>query len=58
MAPAAGIQSSAPDKIDPQVAAVKGHDYYKDGFVAPKEETTEIDPRDKVIRDADRAHVC
>lgn len=48
MAPAAGIQSCAPDKADPSVAHIKGHDYYADTFVPPAEEVTEIDPRDKV----------
>lgn len=45
---AAGIQSSAPAKVDPALANVKGHDYYTDTFVPPSEEVTEIDPRDKV----------
>lgn len=48
MAPAVGIQSSAPDKVDESLLLVKGHNYYKDMFVPPSEEVSEIDPRDKV----------
>lgn len=48
MAPAAGIQSSAPAKVDAPLADIKGHDYYTDAFVPPSEDVTEIDPRDKV----------
>jgi len=43
-----GIQSSKPDKVDASLVNIKGHDYYKDEFVPPAEEVTEIDPRDKV----------
>lgn len=52
MSPAAGIQSSAPAKVDASLAHVKGHDYYTDTFVPPSEEVTEIDPRDKVSADS------
>ena len=48
MSQAQGIQSSPPDKVDPSVASIKGHDYYKDTFLPPKAEVTDIDPRDKV----------
>lgn len=44
----AGIQSCAPDKVDASLVNIKGHDYYKDTFVPPAEDVTEIDPRDKV----------
>ncbi|CAM9791278.1 unnamed protein product [Ascophyllum nodosum] len=47
MSQAQGIQSSPPDKVDPSVASIKGHDYYKDTFLPPKAEVTDIDPRDK-----------
>lgn len=45
-----GIQSSKPEKVDASLVNIKGHDYYKDEFVPPAEEVTEIDPRDKVRR--------
>lgn len=48
MAPAPGIQSSSPEKVDIALLSIKGHDYYKDDFAPPVEEVTEIDPRDKV----------
>lgn len=48
MAPIAGMQASDPEKVDLAIAAVKGHDYFRDGYVAPDEVVTEIDPRDKV----------
>lgn len=45
---ASGIQSCAPEKVDASLVHIKGHDYYKDTFVPPAEDVTEIDPRDKV----------
>lgn len=51
----AGIQSCAPDKADASLVNIKGHDYYKDTFVPPAEDVTEIDPRDKV--GAARSHL-
>ncbi|CAM9533725.1 unnamed protein product [Scytosiphon promiscuus] len=42
-----GIQSSKPAKVDASLVNIKGHDYYKDNFVPPAEEVTEIDARDK-----------
>nr|UXG49831.1 nitrate reductase [Saccharina japonica] len=44
---ASGIQSCKPEKADASLVNIKGHDYYKDTFVPPAEDVTEIDPRDK-----------
>lgn len=42
------MQSCPPEKVDPSLANIRGHDYYKESYVPPSEDVMEIDPRDKV----------